>query len=203
MMFFLLFFSCAAGCASVRTADTRNVTVAVQNYNLWVSEQKELDKMTRNTFTMIGNHASTYNSEISKEHPDYLLLRENLAQDRQLLDQWDSRLNALTAATDRLDKHMATLGNHNATGTQAPNTLGLMIQYMKIYSVDVSNARQYLIEYVNNAETYIKPEDPDFWDDKYRQNAMQAKEQAVAAFADGDSALENITNQARNLQNFQ
>jgi len=203
MLIFLFFLTCAAGCTSVRTADTHNISVAVQNYNSWVSGQKEFDRMTRDTFTLMSDHVSTYNTEIAKDHPDYPLLRENLAQDQQLLDQWGTRLDALTAATDSFDQDTAALTYDNATVTQTRNTLGLMTQYMKIYSVDMGNARQYLIDYVNNADAYIGPDDPDYWNDNYRQKALRAKEQAVSTLAESDGVLKNITEKARDLQNLQ
>jgi hypothetical protein len=74
---------------------------------------------------------------------------------------------------------------------------------MKIYSVNVGNARQYLTDYVNNAEAYIGPEDPDYWNDNYRKKAIQAKELASVSLADGDAALENITVQASQLEKLQ
>jgi hypothetical protein len=200
---FLFFLSCAAGCTAVRTADTHNVSVAVQSYNSWVSDQKELDREVRSTITQVGGHVNTYNSEIEKDHPDSALLRENLAQDRQLLNQWGSRLDSLTAATDRFEKDTATLTYDNSSGIQTRNTLGLMTQYMKIYTVNMGNARQYLTDYVNNAEAYIGPEDPDYWNDNYRKKAVQAKELASVSLADGDAALQNITVQASQLEKLQ
>jgi hypothetical protein len=198
---FLFFLSCAAGCTSVRTADTHNVSVSVQSYNSWVSDQKELDREVRSTITQVGEHVNTYNSEIEKDHPDSALLRENLAQDRQLLNQWGSRLDTLTAATDRFEKDTAILTYDKDIQTR--NTLDLMTQYMKIYAVNMGNARQYLTDYVNDAEAYIGPEDPDYWNDNNRQKAMKAKELASVSLADGDAALENITVQASQLEKLQ
>jgi hypothetical protein len=198
---FLFFLSCATGCTAVRTADTHNVSVAVQSYNSWVSDQKELDREVRSAITQVGGHVNTYNSEIEKDHPDSALLRENLAQDRQLLNQWGSRLDTLTAATDRFEKDTAILTYDKDILTR--NTLDLMTQYMKIYAVNMGNARQYLTDYVNDAEAYIGPEDTDYWNDNYRQKAVQAKELASVSLADGDAALENITVQASQLEKLQ
>ena len=200
---FLFFLSCAAGCTSVRTADTHNVSVTVQSYNSWVFDQKELDREVRSTIIQVGEHVNTYNAEIEKDHPDSALLRENLAQDRQLLNQWGSRLDSLAAATDRFEQFTAALTYDNSSGIQTRNTLGLMTQYMKIYVVNMGNARQYLTDYVNNAEAYIGPEDPDDWNDNNRGKAMQAKELASVSLADGDAALENITVQASQLEKLQ
>jgi len=69
--------------------------------------------------------------------------------------------------------------------------------------VNLGNSRQYLIDYVNNAEAYINQDDPDSWNDNYRQMALQAKEQASASLTDGDAALKNITEQAGQLEKLQ
>jgi len=202
-LIFLIFLSCTSGCTSVRVTDTHNVSVALQSYNSWTSNQKELDRDARSTISQIGEHVNTYNSEITKDHPDLALLRENLAQDRQLLNQWGARLDTLNTATDSFEQDTAALTYDTFSGYQTQNTLGLMTQYMKIYSVDMSNGQQYLVDYVNNADTYINYKDPDYWNDNYRQSAIQAKKQASASLADGDVALENITAQAQKLEKFQ
>jgi hypothetical protein len=202
-LIFLFFLSCTAGCTSVRIGDTHNVSVAVQSYNSWVSDQKALDSDVRKTISQVGEHVNTYNSEIAKDSPDIALLRENLAQDRQLLSQWGTRLDTLNAATDRFEQETADITYDGSSVVQVHSTLSLMTQYMKIYSVNMGNARQYLIEYVNNAEAYISPEDPDYWNDNYRQTALQVKQQASASLADGDAALGNITSQALELEKMQ
>lgn len=200
---FLFLLSCATGCTTVRTADTHNVSVAVQSYNSWVSDQKELDREVRGTITQVGEHIKIYNSEIVKDHPDSALLQKNLAQDQQLLDQWGARLDTLTAATDRFEKDTAALTYDSSSDIQTRNTLGLLIQYMKIFAVNMGNARQYQIDYMNNAGAYIGPEDMDYWNDNFRLKAMQAKELASVSLADGDAALENITVQASQLEKLQ
>jgi hypothetical protein len=203
ILIFLFILSCTAGCTSVRIGDTHNVSVAVQSYNSWVSDQKALDSDVLSTISQVGEHVTTYNSEIAKDHPDIALLRENLAQDRQLLNQWGTRLDALNTATGRFEQDTADLTYDNSSVIQVHSTLGLMAQYMKIYSVNMGNSRQYLIDYVNNAEAYISPEEPDYWNDNYRQTALQVKERASASLADGDAALKNITEQAGQLEKLQ
>jgi hypothetical protein len=203
ILFILLAISCTAGCFSVRTADTHNTTIALQNYNTWVSGQKVFDRNIRSTIVQIGDHITTYNTEIAKDQPDYSLLQANLATDRQLLDQWGTDLANLSAETDRFDQRTSMLMYENASKARVRETLGMMTQYMKIYTLDMGNARQHLIEYVDNAALYIRPEDPDYWNEVYRQNAMQAKERAPAALAEGDLALGNLTGQARKLEQFQ
>jgi hypothetical protein len=199
----LLSLSCTAGCTSVRTADTHNTTVAVQSYNAWVSGQKEFDREMRSTLATIGDHVDTYNREIAKDQPDYSLLRENLARDRQLLDQWGSGIEYLTVATDHFEQSTTTLRYDNASSPRVKESLSLMTQYMKVYSIHVSNARQHLIEYVNNAEVYIGPDDPDYWNEQYRLDTTKAKDQASASFAEGDAALRNITAYAKTVEQLQ
>jgi uncharacterized protein YceK len=203
ILVFLLSLTCTAGCFSVRTADTHNTTIAIQQYNTWVSGQNVFDRNVRSTVAQIGDHVTTYNTEIAKDQPDYSLLRANLVTDRQLLDQWGTGIDNLSAATDRFDKSTATLTYDNASKVRVKESLGMMTQYMKIYALDMGNARQHLIEYVDNAETYIRPDDPDYWNDNYRQHAMQAKDQALPALADGDSVLGNLTAQAQKLEQLQ
>jgi hypothetical protein len=203
IMVFLIALLCTAGCFSVRTADTHNTTIAVQHYNTWVSGQNVFDRNVRSAIAQIGNHITTYNTEIAKDQPDYSLLRANLATDRQLLDQWGTGIDNLSAATDQFDQSTTTLTYDNASKARVTESLGMMTQYMKIYTVDMGNARQHLIEYVNNAETYIRPDDPNYWNDDYRQRAMQAKDQALPALAEGDAVLGNLTAQAQKLEQLQ
>jgi hypothetical protein len=78
-----------------------------------------------------------------------------------------------------------------------------MTRYMRISIVDRGNARQHLIDYVNNAKAYITPDDPDYWNDNLRQNALTAKGQAVVSLSEGDAVLKNITQQAAVLEKLQ
>ena len=203
LVFLILCVLLTAGCTSVRTADTHNITVAVQSYNTWVGKQQAVDSSIRGTIATIGNHISTYNTEIANDTPDLSLLRGNLAVDQQGLDQWGSDLGSLTAATDQFEKDTASLTYDNATAGQTKSTLALMTRYMRISIVDRSNARQHLIDYVNNAKAYITPDDPDYWNDNLRQNALTAKGQAVVSLSDGDAVLKNITQQAAILEKLQ
>ena len=203
LLIFLLTLAGISGCTSLRTGDTHNTTVAVQSYNAWVSNQKEFNDELRDSVSLIGKHVNTYNSEISKSQPDNSLLLENLGQDRQLLDKIGSNLDSLTAATDAFEQDISELQYDNGSVMSTKETLALTTQYMKIYLVDMSNARQHLIEYVNNAEAYVAPDDPDYWNDKFRQNAMIAKEQAMLSLEEGDAALENVTSQAKQLEKLQ
>jgi len=203
LLVFLLTLACISGCISFRTGDTHNTTVAVQSYNAWVSSQKAFDRELRGSITTIGNHVNTYNTEITKDRPNHSLLLENLAQDRQVLDTWGSYLDELTAATDRFEQDTSKVSFGSTTTTTTKETLALTTQYMKIYLVDMGNAREHLIEYVSNAEAYVLPDDPDYWNDKYRQNAMIAKEQALVSLEEGDAALENLMLQAERLEKLQ
>lgn len=200
---FLLLLSCAAGCTSVRTADTHNVTVSVRNYNTWVSGQEEFDRDVTSIIALTGDHVNTFNEEIAKNQPDVVLLRANLAKDRQLLDRWGSGLDNLTAATDRFQDETTSLTFDDTPLDKVRKTLGVMTQYMKIYTISRGNARQHLIEYINNAEVYIGTDDPDYWNDKYRQEALQAKERAILAIAEGDAALGNLSGESKKLEELQ
>ncbi len=159
--------------------------------------------MFRDTSRKSGIISASYNREIARDQPDLTLLRANDAEDRQVLDRWGTGLDNLTAATDRFEQSSAKLTYENTSAAKTKATLAQMTQYMRIYTTDMGNARQHLIDYVNNAETYIGTDDPDYWNDQYRQNAMQAKDQASAALADADVALGNITAQAKNLESLQ
>ena len=203
ILFLIVCAGSFSGCVSIRTADTHNTTIAIQDYNTWASSQKVFDRNVRSTITQIEDHVKTYNTEIAKNQPDYALLRANLATDQQLLDQWGTGIDTLSGATDRFDQSTSTLTYDNASKARVKETLGMMTQYMKIYAVDMGNARQHLIEYVDNAQTYIRPDDPDYWNDNFRQRAMQAKDQALPALAEGDAVLGNLTMQAQKLEQLQ
>ena len=203
---FALFLSLAlvsTGCTSIRTTDTHNTTVAVQSFNTWAEGQNELDSELRDTTAVIGGHITTYNTEIAKDRPDYSLIRQNLAEDRQYLDRWGSRLDTLSAATDRFEQETSTLIYENATAQEIEGHLAVMTQFMKIYAVDLGNARQYLIEYVNNAEAYVAPDDPEYWNENFRQDALTATTNAAGAMDQGDAALNDLLREAKELEKLQ
>jgi hypothetical protein len=187
----------------VRTADTHNTTAAIQSYNTWIAQQRNFDLEVQGTIGQIGNDIKTYNTEIARDQPNVALLRENLAKDHQLLEQLGSGIDNLTAATSRFEQITATLQYDKASATSTIETLDMISQYMKIYTLDMGNAHQHLIEYVNNAEAYIRTDDPNYWNDKYRQDAMLAKDQGSKAFAESNLALENITIKAQQLEKLQ
>jgi outer membrane murein-binding lipoprotein Lpp len=199
----LLCFIYAAGCTSQQTADTNNTTSAVQSYNAWIDQQHAFDGDVRDAITQIGNHIQTYNTEIASDQPDTALMQQNLATDKQLLDRWGSDLEALNTATSQFGQSTASLQYDNTSSTKSVETMGQITQYMKIYGVDMGNARQHLIDYVNNEEAYIGQGDPEYWNAKYLQDAIKAKDQASASIADGDTALENITTQSQVLAQIQ
>jgi len=203
VLVFLVLLSCTAGCTSVRTADTHNTTTAIQSYNTWTVQQQGADRNVRGTIALISDHVTTYNTEIAKDQPDVSVLRENLATDQQALDRWGASLNSLSAATDGFEKNTSALIYDNATAKQTEQTLGLMTQYMRIHTIESGNARQHLIEYVKNAEAYIGPDDTEYWNEQYRLDAMQAKEQAQGSLFNGDVALRNLTAQAQQLEQLQ
>lgn len=203
LLVLVLALACTAGVISVRTADTHNTTVAVMSYNSWVSIQTEFNHDVQAAVMRIDEHVQVYNTEIAQDKPDYALLQSNLAEDRQLLGRLESGLDNLSAATDRFDQGVAVLTYHNASEKRVKESLDLMSQSMKAYVTEMGNARQHLIAYVDTAGIYIQPDDPDYWNDKYRQQAMQAKDRAQQSLAEGDLVLGNLSVQARKLGDLQ
>ena len=193
----------ASGCTSIRTADTHNTTIAVQSFNTWAAGQNELDSELRATVATIGGHIATYNTEIAKDSPDYALIRDNLKEDRALLDRWGKRLDTLAAATERFEQETSAPTYDNATVQETREHLAVMTQYMKIYAVDLGNARQHLIEYVSNAEAYVAPDDPEYWNEEYRMDGATARTDAAASLADGDMALNDLLREAKELEKLQ
>lgn len=203
ILILLLCFAGAAGCSSVRVADTHNTTIAVQSYNAWIAQQQTVDRDTESAVAQIGDHVTAYNAEIAKDRPDLALLRGNLASDQQFLDQWGADLTALSAATDRFEQDTTALAYDNGSARQTKEILGQMTRHMRAYAIERENARQHLIEYVNNAGAYIAPDDPDYWNEQYRRDAMEAKAEAGQSLAGGDLELRNLTTQAVHLENLQ
>lgn len=162
MMIGLFILTCLAGCTSIRTTDTHNITAAVQSYNTWTAGQKELDT-----------------------------------------EQRGSRLDELSAATARFDKETSSLTYSNETMQVTKDHLAIMSQYMKIYAIHTGNARQYLIEYVNNAEAYVAPDDPEYWNENYRTAATNARTGATAEMDKGDAALNDLLREAKELEKLQ
>jgi hypothetical protein len=190
-----------SGVISIRTADTHNTTVAIQEYNTWAAEQKQLDREVRSDLQRISADTTTYNTEITGNAPDLALLRKNLADENQLVSAWQNELTRLNFATDGFEKNTSSLTYGNNVKTQ--QEVALMAQYMKIYAVSVGNAQQHLIDYTNNAGSYVGTDDPDYWNEAYLQSATDARQRAASSLSDGDSALENITAQAQLLQQSQ
>lgn len=200
----LLVIACSlAGCTAPRSADTHNTTVAIQIFNTWALGQKELDTELRRMVAEIGGHVTDYNTEIAKDTPDYALVRANLAEDRQTLDRWRARLDTLSAATDRFEAETSGLTYANATAQETGEHLAVMTQFMKIYAVELENARQHLIEYVNNAEAYVAVDDPEYWDEQHRRDAQAAMTDAAAGMAKGDDALNDLLHEAKELEKLQ
>ena len=82
-------------------------------------------------------------------------------------------------------------------------TIDVLTQDMKIYSVTMKNAEQHLVDYTNTMNTYLAPDDPDYWNDALRLSAMDANNKAVSTLADGDNALAAVTAAARKLEGYQ
>ena len=190
-----------SGCTSIRTADTHNTTVAIQEYNSWVTEQKQFDRQVRSDLQRISADTMTYNTEITRDSPDLALTRQNVAEERQLLDVWENEIARLNFATDDFEKNTSALTYAN--NPKAQQQIALMVQYMRIYTLSMGNAQQHLIDYTNNAGAYVTPDDPDYWNDAYLQSAMNSRQLAASSLSDGDTALENMTAQAQLLQQTQ
>jgi hypothetical protein len=203
ILILLLCSAGTAGCASVRTADTHNTTIAVQDYNAWIARQQTVDRDVTGAVTRIGDHVTAYNTGIASDRPDLALLRDNLAKDRQSLDLWGTDLTALSAAIDRFEQNTTALTYDNASARQTKEILGQMTRYMRACTIERENARQHLIEYVDNALAYIAPDDPDYWNEQYRKDAMEAKAGAGQSLVNGDLALQNLTTQAVHLESLQ
>ncbi|MGB7787307.1 hypothetical protein [Methanoregula sp.] len=194
-------FCVFSGCTSIRTADTHNTTVAIQEYNAWVTEQKQFDREVRSDLQRISADTTTYNTEIARDTPDLALIRQNVGEEQQLLNSWENGLTQLNFATDNFETNTSALTYEN--NPKAHQQIALMVQYMKIYTVSMGNAQQHLLDYTNNAGQYVSPDDPDYWNDAYLQSAMNARQLAASSLSDGDAALGNITAQAELLQQSQ
>jgi hypothetical protein len=195
----LFFF--ISGCTMPRTGDTHNITTALQSYNTWTAEQKQFDRQVHLTIAQIGDHLNAYNVGIAQDQPDITTLRGNVAADRQILDQWGTDLAILTAATDQFSTDTAALDYGNSPQTK--QTIDQLTQYMKIYTIDMGNAQQHLIDYTTNADMYMSPDDPAYWNDVYLNQAMTAKSQAMQSIADADNAIAGINSNAQQLQELQ
>ena len=197
----LISFCALPGCTSIRTADTHNTTIAVKEYNAWILEQKQFDRQVRSDLQRISTDTTTYNTEIAASAPDLALIRQNVADEKQLLDSWGTELARLNFAADAFEKNTSVLTYDN--NPKAKQEIALMVQYMKIYTVSMGNAQQHLIDYTNNAGLYVAPDDPDYWNDAYLQSSMNARQLAASSLSDGDTALVNMTTQAQLLQQSQ
>ena len=197
----LISFCVLPGCTSIRTADTHNTTVAIKEYNAWILEQKQFGRQVRSDLQRISADTTTYNTQIASTTPDLALIRQNVADEKQLLDAWGNELVKLNFATDSLEKNTSALTYEN--NPKAKQEIAFVIQYMRIYTVSMGNAQQHLIDYTNNAGLYVAPDDPDYWNDAYLQATMQARQLATSSLSDGDNALVNMTTQAELLQQSQ
>jgi hypothetical protein len=190
-----------SGVIPVRFADTHNATLVVNEYNTWVQQQKPVDSQVRFSLEQMGEHIGMFNAEIIKENPDANLLRENVATDRQLIAKWgtdvgqlDSQTTIFSETADSLDLSASPDGKETAS---------LMKQDMKIYVVHMKNAQQHLVDYVNRCDAYLADANPDYWNDEYREAAMDAKSKAAGEIAQGDEALAALSSAAQKLAGSQ
>ena len=190
-----------SGVLPVRLADTHNVTVALGEYNSWAGMQKTLDRQVRFTLEETGSHTGTFNLEMAQEQPDMNLIRQNVAMERQLLTQWEDEITTLDLATTKFSR--ATSGLDYPASPDTGEVVLLMAQNMRIYTIHMKNAQQHLTDYVNQFDAYIRDNDPDYWDDEYRQAALDAKQKAADEITSGDEALAAIMSGAAKLQQAQ
>jgi hypothetical protein len=200
-MAIMVLFCTISGCMSVRTSDTHNTTIALQEYNTWAAEQKLFDREIRSDLQRISADTTSYNAEIVRENPDLTLIRKNTGDEKQLVNGWTNELAKLSLATDSFERNTSglTYGNDHQTRQQ----LALMIQYMRIYAISIGNAQQHLIDYTNNEGMYFGSENPDYWNDGDLQAALNARQLAASSLSEGDVALGNLTSQAQILQQSQ
>jgi hypothetical protein len=191
----------ATGCTAPRLGDTHNTTLLIGEYNTWAAQQKTYSEQVRTALSQMGGHLEDYNREAVKNSPDTGLLQEDIAADRQLLDQWNAAASGLDSATDAFDRNTDTLDFAGDPATRHLRDLAL--QEMKIYSIDMANARQHLVDYNRDLGKYFDGNDPDYWNDGLRTAAMNAKAEALASAADGDVALANLTRTMQSLQDRQ
>ena len=160
----------AAGCTAPRLGDTQNTTLLIKEYNTWAAGQKTYNDQVRTALDQMGDHLGTYNREIAKSSPDIGVLQENIATDRQLLDQWGTANAGLDSATSTFAASTAPL---DFSGDPETGHLrDLVLQEMKIYSVDMGNAQQHFVEYNQDLGKYVTADDPDYWNDALRTAAM-------------------------------
>lgn len=191
----------AAGCTAPRLGDTHNTTLLIKEYNTWAAGQETYNDQVRTILDQMGDHLETYNQEIAQSSPDIAVLQENIAADRQLLNQWGTANAGLDSATDAFAASTASLdfSADPATG----NLRDLVLQEMKIYSIDMENAQQHFVDYNQDLGKYISADDPDYWNDALRTAAMGAKSEGLASAAEGDAVLSNITQTMQTIQDRQ
>lgn len=190
-----------AGCTTPRVSDTHNTTAVIQSYNTWADQQVIYSTQVRSTMVQVGNTLNVYNLDTASGSSDPGTLQGDVAADGQAINQWGTASTTLGSATDAFSTKTASFSFGNDTET--PWLTGLLLQDMKIYSIDMSNAQQHFVDYNRDLSGYLSENDPDYRDDSLRMAAMDAKAKALSSLADGDNALSNITATAKILQNRQ
>jgi len=190
-----------SGNVPVRFSDTHNATLVIQEYNSWVQQQKSVDNQVRFSLEQMGEHTGMFNAEIAKENPDVNFLRENVATDRQLIAKWGSETAQLDTLTTRFSETLEPLDLSGSP--EGKEAAGLMLQDMKIYVIHMKNAQQHLVDYVNQCDAYLGDTDPDYWNDNFRQAAMDAKTKAAGEISQGDEVLEALSAAAQKLAGSQ
>jgi hypothetical protein len=190
-----------SGCTSVRLADTHNTTLAVKSYNTWADAQNTYNRQVVAFLDQLNQHRTAYNSELTKEAPDIRVLRAGIAADHQILREWEAQSNELDAATERFSSGTAALDF--SASPDSKEAVGVLTQDMKIYSLTMKNAEQHLVDYTSAIDSYLTPDDPDYWNDGRRVSAMNANSEAQKTIADGESARTAVFAAAKKLENSQ
>jgi septal ring factor EnvC (AmiA/AmiB activator) len=201
VLFLLVATLFSPGCTAVRLADTHNTTLAVRSYNNWVESQKTYDQQVRASLDRIGQNINDYNRELARSQPDNKNLRANIASDRQILQDWETQSIALDAATGQFASDTSAL--NLSASPESKQAVEVLTQDMKIYSITMKNAQQHLVDYTTAMNSYLAPDDPDYWNDAFRIAAIDANSKAIKTIADGDDALAALSSAGKKLENLQ
>jgi len=191
----------AAGCTTPRTGDTHNTTLVIQDYNQWADQQNACSAQAKTCLVQLESTLGAYNTDMAGDSADPTILRGDIAADRQAIGQWGAASQALGSATDTFSSNTVALSF--GTDRETFRLTGLLAQEMKIYTIQMGNAQQHLVDYNQDMSQYLSVDDPDYRDDSLRTAAMDAKAQAISSLDEGDLTLSNITATAQLLQQRQ
>lgn len=190
-----------SGYAPVRLSDTHNTTTVINEYNTWADQQNIFNTRIQADLVAMNSNLVTFNREADSQDPDMAAIHASLSSDQQVLNDWGSDISTLDSFTSRFED--ATGGLDLGNGTPSRESTDLLVQNMKIYTISLKNAQQHFVEYNYDMEQYIAAGDPDYWDESFREKAIYARDQGLSAINDGNSALFNITQTTKLLEQYQ